>query len=349
MDAFYASVEQRDFPELRGKPIVVGGSPRGRGVVATASYEARAFGIHSAMPCAQAERQCPNLLFVPPRFEVYRGVSSSIHRIFKRYTDHVEPLALDEAYLDVTENKLKIPFASRVAREILAAIHEELNLTASAGVASTKFVAKIASGFRKPNGLVVVQPHEVLDFISVLDVGELWGVGPSTAEKLRDLGAQTIGDVRHLSRIQLEQALGAMGRFVAELASGKDTRSVHSSRIPRSRGAEITFRENVNDIEELKFSLRDLSGQVARALIQVGRPARTLSVKVRYSDFETVGRSLTLAIPTWDAEEIWSHAKDLLEKTEAGSRPVRLVGVAASNLNRKGDIRQLELPLENRS
>ena len=346
MDAFFASVEQRDDPALRGKPVVVGGSPYGRGVVAAASYEARAFGIRYAMPCAQAARLCADAVFVRPHFSAYKDVSRAIHAIFQDYTVIVEPLSLDEAYLDVTENKKGIAYASTIAREIRERIRAELDLTASAGVGPTKFVAKLASDHDKPNGLVVVQPHEVMDFISGQPLERLWGVGPATAGKLHALDAKTIGDVANISKLELERALGSAGRFISELANGRDPRPVRSERTPRSRGAETTFGENKTDMDELRGVLHQLATSVALSLTRVERPARTITVKARYDTFETVTRSMTVGRPTWDAEEIWETACVLLDRTEAGERPIRLVGISASNLYASQEVRQLELPLQ---
>jgi len=346
MDAFYASVEQRDNPDLRGKPVVVGGSPEGRGVVAAASYEARAFGIRSAMPCSMAVRRCPEAIFVRPRFPVYKEVSRQIHAIFQDYTSIVEPLALDEAYLDVTEHKTELPYASTIARKIRERIKEELNLSASAGVGPNKFVAKLASEFNKPDGLKVVQPHEVLDFISERPLENLWGVGPATATKLKALGATTIGDVAKIPQNRLEQSLGSMGRFVWELAHGRDPRKVQTRRAPRSRGAENTFHENKNDREELREALFDLANQVARSLTRIERPARTITLKIRYASFQTITRSRTRITPTLDAEEIWDIACSLLDKTEIGEEGVRLLGINASNLYSRGEEAQLKLPFE---
>jgi len=346
MDAFYASVEQRDNPELRGQPVVVGGNPNGRGVVAAASYEARAFGIRSAMPCAQAARRCPNAVFVPPRFPAYKAVSSQIHAIFRDFTSVVEPLALDEAYLDVTQNLTNLPYASTIARRIRERIRDELGLTASAGVGPSKFIAKLASEFHKPDGLKVVQPDEVLSFISDRPLDNLWGVGPATAAKLKAMEAETIGDVAKLPLAKLEKALGSMGVFVWELAHGRDPREVQPKRTPRSRGAETTFAENKNHVGEFREALFELSSQVARSLTRIERPARTLTLKVRYASFQTITRSQTLLKPTWDAEEIWNTACALLEKTEAAKQPVRLLGISASNLYSREEDAQLRLPFD---
>ena len=346
MDAFYASVEQRDDPGLRGKPLIVGGKPQGRGVVAAASYEARRYGIRSAMPCAEALRRCPQAVFVPPRMARYREVSRGIHRIFADYTDLIEPLSLDEAYLDVTTPKTDHPYASRIAREIRARIAAELGLTASAGVGPNKFIAKLASDHKKPDGLTVVQPHEVLSFISTLPLRRLWGVGPATAERLLAMGVTTIGEVAALPLVRLESALGAFGRFVHQLAQGQDARPVQSSRVARSRGAETTFGEDISDLEKLRDVLHGLAAEVSRALVRLERPARTITLKVRYASFDTVTRSKTLVTPIWAGDAIEEVAGALLHRTDAGTRPVRLVGVSASNLVESEVSAQLELPLE---
>jgi DNA polymerase-4 len=314
-------------------------------VVAAASYEARAFGIHSAMPCAQAARRCPDAVFVRPRFAAYKEASAEIHRVFRLYTDRVEPLSLDEAYLDVTVNHPNITYASTIAREIRERIRREVRLTASAGVGPNKFIAKLASDVRKPDGLLVVQPHEVLDFISPLPVERLWGVGPATAGKLHGMGLRTIGEVARCSRVALERRLGSMGNFLRELAHGRDTREVQARRRPRSRGAETTFSENLLDVEALREVLRNLAVRVAGSLARVDRPARTVTLKVRYASFDTVTRSRTLTVPTADAEEIADLACQLLTKTQAGQEPVRLLGISASNLFAPGEGGQLELPL----
>ena len=346
MDAFYASVEQRDDPALRGRPVVVGGQPNSRGVVAACSYEARRFGVHSAMPCSQAYRLCPHAVFVPPRFTVYRDISRKIREVFHDYTEHVEPLALDEAYLDVSELPQGFRYASTVARTIRERIRSQLGLIASAGVGPNKFIAKLASDFDKPDGLTVVQPHQVLSFISDLPVKKLWGVGPATAKRLDSMGLETIGQVAETPLVELEQKLGGFGRFIRELSLGRDPRPVKSSRPARSRGAETTFSDNVSDEAELHRVLRQLSLRVSEALTRTERPARTLTLKARYPDFETVSRSITLERPTWDAEEIGDVACKLLERTDALKRSVRLLGISASNLYGGTKASQLELPLE---
>jgi len=346
MDAFYASVEQRDNPAFRGKPVAVGGNPNGRGVVAAASYEARKFGIRSAMPSAAAIRLCPDLIFAAPRFHVYREISQQVHEIFSRYTDQIEPIALDEAFLDVTEHLGELQYASRVARAIREDISGELSLAASAGVASTKFVAKLASAHGKPNGLLVVVPEAVLEFIGPMGVDKLWGVGPATEKKLKALGLKRIADLRMLTRIEAEQAMGQHGHFLRELSFGRDPRPVRRRTGAKSRGAERTFDRDLSELKEMEDVLHDLSERVSRSLMRSDAPARTLTLKVRYATFETVTRSYTSPCPLWTADELVEISRGLLGKTEAGQRPVRLLGLSASNFAIAGNVEQLDLPLE---
>ncbi|HUP56393.1 MAG TPA: DNA polymerase IV, partial [Bdellovibrionota bacterium] len=262
MDAFYTSVEQRDRPELRGKPVVVGGSAEGRGVVASASYEARKFGVRSAMPSKRAAQLCPNLIFVRPNFEKYTEASRRIRAIFESVTELVEPLSLDEAYLDVTENKLGEPLAGKLAILIKRRIRDELQLTASAGVGPNKFVAKIASDLKKPDGLVVVPPERVREFVDPLPVERFWGVGPATAKRLHSLGLRTGKDVRECSLSILEAALGKFGAFLHGLSQGIDDRAVESDWDPKSRGAETTFGKDLLEVPRLQQVLDELSQEV---------------------------------------------------------------------------------------
>jgi len=347
MDAFYASVEQRDNPNLRGKPLVVGGDPDSRGVVAAASYEARKFGIRSAIPCSRAQRLCPSAIFVPPRMSRYKEVSRQIHRIFADYTDLIEPLSLDEAYLDVTADKAGLGSATATAEAIRTRIRDELQLTASAGVAPIKFVAKIASDFNKPDGQTVVPPHRVLAFIRPLPIRKLWGVGPATAEQIEALGVTTIGDLAAIPESKLLARLGKRGPFLSRLARGIDARSVSPNRERKSQGAERTFAEDVLDRSRLEEVLEGQAERVCERISQQGIRARTVTLKIRYADFTTLTRSETLSIPTADAAQTVDAAKRLLDKTEAGERPVRLIGVSLSNLVRPGGSTvkgQLELP-----
>lgn len=331
MDAFYASVEQRDNPELKGKPVVVGGHAEGRGVVAAASYEARKFGVRSAMSSAQAKRLCPQLIFVTPHFSRYSEVSQQIRAIFAEATDRIEPLSLDEAYLDVTENKLGQPLARDIAVYLKARIREVTGLTASAGVGPNKFIAKIASDMRKPNGLVVVAPSQVEDFVRDLAVEKFWGVGPATAKRLHGLGIFSAADLRRQRPERLIEELGKFGSFLVRLAHGEDDREVESDGDPKSRGSETTFEHDILDPERLMAVLREQAEEVAADLKEMVRPAKTISIKVRYANFETITRARTLHRYTDDARTIARVACDLmLGSTEAGVRPIRLVGLSVS-------------------
>jgi DNA polymerase-4 len=346
MDAFYASVEQRDHPHLRGRPVVVGGSPEGRGVVAAASYEARKYGIHSAMPAGRAARLCRDLVFVRPDFMKYREVSIQLRAIFEDYSDHIEPLSLDEAFLDVTENKAGLPTATAVAKEIRRRVREELRLTCSAGVSSLKFVAKIASDHRKPDGLTVVPPGQVLAFIHPLPVRKLPGVGPATEKRLQEIGIFTVGDLAAVPAPDVHRRFGKHGAYLWRMAQGEDPRRVQSSRPRRSQSAERTFAEDIEDRRELEQVLADQAERVCRGLEGAGLRGRTVTLKVRYGDFTTITRSETLEQPTNDPFRVAEVARALLDKTEAGVRPVRLVGVGVANLLGREETPQLELPLE---
>jgi len=275
---------------------------------------------------------------------VYRDISRDIHAIFRRYTDLVEPIALDEAFLDVTKNHVGLTYASQVAKAIRREIFEELGLKASAGVSNSKFVAKLASDYRKPDALVVVRPEEVLDFIAPMPVRRLWGVGPATARKMESLGLKTIADVRERSRLDMERVMGGHGYFLRELAFGRDRRPVKGRGKAKSRGAERTFQEDLRDLRELNLQLEELAERVARALTKADRPARTISLKVRYDDFETITRSYTTTEPCWSADEIATVAKALMGKTEAGNRAIRLLGISCSNFDPDVPHEQLELP-----
>lgn len=349
MDAFYASVEQRDRPELRGRPVVVGGDPRGRGVVAAASYEARAFGIRSAMPCAEAYRRCPHAVFVPPRIARYSAVGAAIRAIFREVTDLVEPLSLDEAYLDVTDNHLGEPLARVIAKHLKARIRAELDLTASAGVGPNKLIAKIASDLRKPDGLVVIPPERVDAFVADLPIERLWSVGPATASRLHALGVSRCADLRALPVAELRALFGRHGEFIHALAHGVDTREVVPTREPRSRGSERTFATDVTSTAALLDSLDEQADSVARDLDRIARKARTVTVKLRYGDFTTITRSRTLASGVDDPRVLHATAADLLlTQTDAGRRPVRLIGLTVSGFVGDDTPIQLELPLRQR-
>jgi DNA polymerase-4 len=346
MDAFFASVEQRDFPELKGKPLVVGGSPDGRGVVASASYEARAFGVRSAMSALRARKLCPGVLFVPPRFEAYQAASKKILELFHEATDLVEPLSLDEAYLDVTQNKWNEALAGKIAIRLLRNIEQETGLTASAGVSNTLFVAKLASGFKKPRGLTIVTPEEVMDFIAPLPVSQLWGVGPATEKVLHELGLFKIQDLRTFPLDALERELGKQGRFLQRLALGQDQRRVEPGWERKSYGGETTFQKDLLRLESLRDSLEVIANDLADALRRDQRRAKTISLKLRYSDFETISRNRTLMRYTDDPGKILSVALELLQdRTEAGLKPVRLIGISLSQLLGANDPEQLWLEL----
>jgi DNA polymerase IV len=331
MDAFYASIAQRDTPALRGRPVAVGGTPRERGVVAAASYEARAFGVHSAMSTATAMRLCPELVVVPPDFTRYRAVSDAVLAIFREVTPLVEPMSLDEAYLDVTENRWQEPLATRVARRLKDRIREETSLTASAGVAPNKFLAKIASGWKKPDGLTVVSPDRVEAFLQRLPIDALWGVGPVTARKLRANGIERVVDLRAVDPRRLSEIVGSFAEFLTQLAAGVDDRAVVPDRTVKSSGTERTYPA---DLIELQTIQREIAGMAAEACEWLGRQqllARTVTIKVRYSDFSTITRSRTTR-PTRRDGDMIGRALRLIDRTEAGRRPVRLLGVSVHNL-----------------
>ncbi len=332
MDAFYASVEQRDDPSLRGKPVAVGGQPDSRGVVAASSYEARAFGVRSAMPMARALRLCPDLAIVRPDFQRYRVVSQQVLDIFRSCTPLVEPLSLDEAYLDVTDNRWGEPLATAVARRLKQRILDETRLTASAGVAPNKFLAKIASGWQKPDGLTVISPGRVEAFLQQLPVDALWGVGPVTAGKLRKIGIRRLVEVRAADPELLRRAVGSLAGVLKRLASGDDPRPVVPDRPYKSSSSENTYNEDLLALDAIRAEVERMARQAAAWLARKELFARTVSIKVRYADFTTVTRSHTAAVPTRDPGEIAARALTLLERTEAGRRPVRLLGAGVHGL-----------------
>ena len=346
MDAFYASVEQRDKPELRGLPVAVGGSPDQRGVVAAASYEARAFGVRSAMPMARAVRLCPSLVIVRPDFQRYRAASQAVFAIFRRVTPLVEPLSLDEAYLDVTENVWGETLGQAVARRIKTEIKSATGLTASAGVAPNKFLAKIASGWKKPDGLTVIAPERVEQFLQRLPVDALWGVGPVTAKRLRDRGIERLVDVRTASARLLQDAVGSNADWLRRLADGIDDRPVEPNQSAKSSGTENTFAEDLTDLGEIRNEIDEMARDGAAWLERKMLFCRTVTIKVRYSDFTTVTRSHSSDPATRDADDISARALALLDKTEAGHRPIRLLGVSVHNLvDPSGKREDLRLPL----
>jgi DNA polymerase-4 len=332
MDAFYASVEQRDDPALRGRPVAVGGPAEGRGVVAAASYEARAFGVRSAMPMARALRQCPGLVVLRPDFPRYREASRRVMAILRSATPLVEPLSLDEAYLDVTDNLWGMPLATAVAVELKCRIRDELSLTASAGVAPNKFLAKIASGWRKPDGLTVIAPERVEAFLQQLPVEALWGVGPVTARKLHAIGITRLVQVRDADRATLTGAVGSLADWLVRLAAGDDPRPVTPERESKSVSAETTYAEDLQDLAAMQAEVARLATRVGDALARKQLRARTVTLKVRYAGFVTVTRSHSDDTATADPANIAVRAAALLRRTEAARRPVRLLGVGAHGL-----------------
>lgn len=332
MDAYYASIEQRDNPGYRGKPIVVGGSPVGRGgVVATASYEARKFGIRSAMPSKRALDLCPDVIFVQPRFNVYKEVSAQIHGIFRRYTDLIEPLSLDEAFLDVTHDKLDIGSAIEIATQIRAAIKMELQLTASAGVSVNKFVAKIASDMHKPDGLTFIGPSRIAHFMEELPVEKFFGVGKVTAAKMKQMGLFTGADLKRLSREELMNRFGKSGKFFFEIVRGIDNRQVQPDRETKSLSAEDTFPKDLVNVEEMESELDKIAMLVQERLRRRGLKGRTVTLKIKYHDFKLATRSRSLEHPTDDANTIASVGKTLLASTHTEGKKIRLLGLGLAN------------------
>jgi DNA polymerase-4 len=330
MDAFYASVEQRDDPALRGRPVAVGGPADKRGVVAAASYEARVYGVRSAIPMSRAVRLCPDLVIVRPDFSKYRTVSQQVFELFRSVTPLVEPLSLDEAYLDVTENTWGETLGMNVARRLKHEIHARTGLTASAGVAPNKFLAKIASGWQKPNGLTVIAPERVEQFLQGLKADALWGVGPVTARKLKSIGIETLMDVRRADQKVLRGAVGSLADWLRQLSHGIDPRPVVAEHEPKSAGSETTFARDLTDRTEIADVVARLARQTVAWLDKRQLYARTVCLKVRYSDFTTITRNHSDA-PTREETAIVARAIAMLDRTEADRRPVRLLGVSVQN------------------
>ena len=343
MDAFFASVELKDAPALAGKPVVVGGSAEARGVVAAASYEARRFGIHSAMPMARAVRLCPDLVIRPPRFDRYEEESLAIRELLERYTPLVEPLSLDEAFLDVTGSQRLYGGAPEIGKQVQEAIGRERGLGASVGVAACKFVAKLASDLRKPRGFVVVEPGTEEAFLRPLPVGRMWGVGPVTEQALHRLGIRTIGDLQALRPEALRGDLGSLADRLIRLAHGDDDSPVELPGQAKSLSAENTFARDLTDREELERELLALAERVAERLRAEELSCRTVTLKVRFANFRTITRSVTLGEPTHTTEELYAVGRTLLrEKVSRKAQPVRLLGIGASHLLRQA-VRQLDL------
>lgn len=344
MDAYYASVEQRDDPSLKGRPVAVGFAAK-RGVVAAASYEARAFGVRSAMPSSTALRKCPQLIFVPPRFDVYRAVSEQVRRIFRDYTELIEPLALDEAYLDVTQNLRGISTASATAKEIRNRIEEETGLTASAGISYNKFLAKLASDMRKPNGQYVITPDMGADFIANLPVEKFHGVGPVTAERMKSLGIFSGADLRTHSMESLQRSFGKSGSWYYAIARGEDERPVVANRVRKSVGAEETFSEDLaapaDILEAVAVVVKDVWSRCEKNAVA----GRTVTVKIKYADFHQETRQRTLQTPIASSDQLLAEATSLLQAFSQQNKGVRLVGVTVSKFDEEAAVAQLNLEL----
>lgn len=332
MDAFFASVEQRDNPDLLGKPVVVGGKPGSRGVVAACSYEARQFGVHSAMPSSRAAKLCPDAIFLPPRFDAYRDASVKIHKVFKEFTKFIEPLSLDEAYLDVTEIAAHSHSATEVAREIKTQIKKSVDLTASAGVSYNKFLAKIASDMDKPDGIFVIRPEKAQAFIEQLEIRKFYGVGKVTEKKMQSLGIYTGADLKKLDLIQLQTHFGSSANYYYQIARGVDDRPVKTHRQRKSIGKETTFADNIIDKRLVWTTLQGIAEKIAIIMDDKKMLARTVTLKAKYADFQLITRSKTGDNWIQSKEQILKSLPELLKKTEIGKRPIRLIGLSLSGL-----------------
>jgi DNA polymerase-4 len=343
MDAYYAAIEQRDDPELRGKPICVGGGPHGRGVVTTCSYEARKFGIHSAMGSSRAIKLCPEAIFVRPRFEVYVAVSKQIRKIFREFSDIVEPVSLDEAYLDVTDSKTDMASPEDIAIKIMERIWEETGLTASAGVSFNKFLAKVGSDFNKPNGITVIRPDEADEFIDKLPIRKFIGVGRVTERRMKKFGIETGADLKRFSKEELKEMFGKSGAYFYYMAHGLDSSRVGHYGSRRSIGAERTLQEDSDDLEELLERLEHIAQTLSKRMKKQGIRGRTVTLKVKYHNFRRVTRSKTCIGTVGDPEVIMKNVRRLMLKTELGSIKARLVGIAVTNLTGGSDSRFKQL------
>lgn len=350
MDAFFAAVEQRDHPEYRGKPLIIGGDPNSRGVVSTCSYEARKFGIHSAMPTSRAFKLCPHGIFTGCNFDSIKEASNQVHEIFHKYTDKVEPLSLDEAYLDVTENKINEPSATRIAQMIRRDIFEKTRLTASAGVSYNKFIAKVASDINKPDGLTVIIPEQAQDFIFNLPIRKFWGVGKVTEKKMLQLGIKSGKELFEYKLYELIELFGKAGPFFYDIVRGIDNRDVEPHRISKSIGRENTFKEDIIDKEKLIDFLGTVATRVEDDLRKKSKKALTITLKVTYHDFTKVTRSITATSHISKAKDIMLYIDSLVPKTLIGEKAVRLLGISTSNFygeeNDKYGLMQYWLPFE---
>jgi DNA polymerase IV len=340
LDAFYASIEQRDHPEYRGKPVIVGGSPDQRGVVATASYEARQFGVHSAMPSRTAQRLCPQAIFLPARFEVYRAVSQQVMAMFRSHTTFVEPLSLDEAYLDVTAAVGDLEEAAQLAQEIKQQIRSTTGLTASAGISYCKFLAKLGSDAHKPDGLTMISLEQAPAFLEALSIEKFFGVGKVTATKLRELGIEYGADLKRLDEERLRALLGKHGSQLYRFVRGEDDRPVEPRRERRSVGKEVTFERDLVDRNRMEGVLGQLAGQVEQRLVELDLAGRTLTLKVRWSDFQLITRSVSRPEGFQDAQAMLPVLRTLLAQLAGGNRPVRLLGVSVSHLVSRDEVQR---------
>lgn len=346
MDAFFAAVEQRDHPQWRGQPVIVGGQPHSRGVVATCSYEARRFGVHSAMPSSRAYQLCPQAVFVRPRIPVYYRVSQQIHAVFHEYAELIEPLSLDEAYLDVTDTDACGGSASLMAEEIRLKIYQATQLTASAGISYNKFLAKVASDMNKPNGQYVIRPEQGEAFVEQLAVGKFYGVGQVTEAKMHALGIRTGADLKAWSRAQLQQHFGKAGGYYYAIARGVDERPVVATRQRKSLGSETTFEQDVSEVSLMYQYLEQLTADVCGVLTKKQLAAYTVTLKVKYADFQQVTRSQTVDEPVYKPEQIHQLLPSLMQRTEISQRSVRLLGISLSKLTSildEGEVKQLSL------
>ena len=345
MDAFYASVEQRDDPRLRNKPVAVGGSSE-RGVVMAASYEARAFGVFSAMPSKIAARKCPDLIFVRPRFEVYKEVSQQIRSIFYQYTDLVEPLSLDEAYLDVTLNKKNLPSATLIAKEIKQQVKAQTKLTASAGVSINKFLAKVASDYQKPDGLTLIPPDKAEKFVEQLPIKKFFGVGKVTADKMQKLGIRNGLDLKKWREMDLTAKFGKVGHYFYHIARAQDDRAVEPHRLRKSISAENTFEQDLEDVNAMDGELKIIANKVMGWMEKTQVFGKTLTLKMRFSDFQSITRSKTLPYPINSIEIMEELYQELLYKIDLNQKSVRLLGLGISNLDNQDTAdKQLTLDL----
>jgi len=343
MDAFFASVEQRDNPQYRGRAVIVGGSPDKRGVVAACSYEARKFGIHSAMSSAMAQRLCRDAVFLKPRFDAYRTVSNQLHTIFKTFTDQIEPLSLDEAFLDVTECSSYQGSATLIARSIKQQIKQYIGLIASAGISYNKFLAKIASDMDKPDGFYLIKPGQGVEFIARLPIRKFYGIGRATEAKMKKLGIHTGAELKKQTRDQLISSFGKSGHYFYDIARGIDNRPVKTSRIRKSLGTETTFENDLVSIDQMLEHLERLADKVILRLEDKNLSARTITLKVKFADFELMTRSRTLEKPITGYEEMMGLLPGLLNKTDIRNRNVRLLGITTSNLEYLTKEKQINL------